>query len=98
MDDAVKIEGFRGGSIPLLVNTGTQTVPLEVGQYAVSSDVDIWIRVSNKTEIGNRAQDVTGADGYRIFAGNVETVYVDNGRRIGAIAASAGTMFYHRIG
>ena len=90
------IEGSR--ALTLAVSgTGNATNALPRGTYDVWCDVDCWLRVDDTgLSSPDRPQDVTTANGYKIFAGNVVPVEVADGRAIGAIAGAAGTLSYHK--
>ncbi len=90
------IEGSRAATLAVS-GTGATTGALPRGTYDVWCDVDVWIRVDDTT-LGSpdRPQDVTTANGYKIFAGNVIPVEVGDARAIGAIAGGAGTLSYHK--
>jgi hypothetical protein len=87
----INIEGSPSQSFAVS-NIGAQSVPLPLGVYDVRCDVDVFIKVDEV------ASDVTTMTGYKIFAGNVVPVNVADGRRIGAIAASAGTINFQKVG
>jgi hypothetical protein len=88
---AINIEGNPSQSFAVS-NIAAQSGPLQFGDYDVYSDVATFIKV------GTVADDVTTGNGYRIVAGNVITVHVPDGRRIGAIAVAGGTLSYQKIG
>lgn len=58
--------------------------------YDLLSDVDCYIKIAED------AGDVTTSSGYPLLAGNVVSFFVPAGYKIGAIAASAGTIKLHR--
>lgn len=97
--DAIQLKGKRRQTLPLPANSAQKTSHLENGPYDVYADVDVFVRVARPNRpAGERAEDVTTADGYRIFAGNVITLYIEAGDVIGVISAVAGNFEYHRIG
>jgi len=68
-------------------------VPTRVtgGIYDVVSDIDAFIAVAEDPS------GVTTTTGYPVYAGNVITLYVPTGYKIGAISSSAsGTLMIHR--
>lgn len=88
----------------VLSTTGAMSAPVEQGVYDIWSDVDCWIKVAdsldrstgNKAVTPNRAQDVTTATGYKLYANNVISVEIDENRQLGAVAGGAGNIFFHR--
>lgn len=58
--------------------------------YDLLSDVDCYIKIAEE------ASGVTIDNGYPLLAGNVVSVFVPSGYKIGAIAAGAGTLKIHR--
>lgn len=58
--------------------------------YDLLSDVDCYIKIAED------ASSVTTSNGYPILSGNVVSFFVPAGYKIGAIAASAGTIKLHR--
>lgn len=90
-ENAINIEGSPSGNFTVSA-AAAQSAPLPGGIYDVYCDVDVFIMVD---EIVNT---VTTATGYKIFAGNVVPVKVADGRCIGAVAASAGTIRFQKVG
>lgn len=70
-----------------------QSAVLPAGVYDVWCDVNCWVAVGPTASTG-----LTSDTGYVIFAGNVVSVDVRNGDKIGAIAGSAGTLRFHQVG
>ncbi len=98
MTDSILIEGRRALTTAIS-GTAVKTAPLPGGQYDVWSDVDCWIRVEDINQASpNRPEDVTTANGYKVFAGNVVPVTIADGRAFGIIAGGAGNFTYHQVG
>lgn len=92
MADVVYIEGYRNRQMTLVANTSQASGDLDEGDYDVWCDVDCFIKVSDD------GAAVTVTNGYKVFAGNVITVHVEETRQISVIAAAVGTFNYHRVG
>lgn len=60
------------------------------GVYDLLSDINCFIAVASDPS------GVTTGSGYPLLAGNVVSVFVPSGYKIGAIAAGAGTLKIHR--
>ncbi len=87
----VFIEGRSQRTVTLSV-AAAQTPVLSGGIYAVWSDVDTHIKVDEV------ADNVTIANGYLLRADETIFVAVESGRKIGGIAAGAGTLSIHQVG
>lgn len=61
------------------------------GIYDLLADVDCYIRVASDPS------GVTINNGYPLLAGNVVSVFVPSGYKIGVVAASAGTLKLMRV-
>jgi hypothetical protein len=72
--------------------TAAQTEPLLGGLY------DLWSTVDAHIKVGSVGSDVTSTNGYLLRAGvTLPALRISDDLRIGAIAASAGTLSYHKI-
>ncbi len=87
--EGLDIEGYAG--VQLVTSaSAAQTAVLNEGAY------DVWASQDTYIKIGPTANDVTTATGYLIRTNNTVPIVVRQGSRIGAIAAGAGTLTYHR--
>lgn len=85
---------LQGNSAAQLAVSGVaaQTGALGQGLY------DLWCdTVDLNVKVNTTANDVTLLTGYKIYTGNVVRVVVGDGDKIGAIAAAAGTLNYHKV-
>lgn len=89
--EAIKIEG-RAAKQLVTGAAAAATDPLELGIYHVWADVDTFIKIDDVD-----ADTVTVDTGYLVRADTTVAVYVPDATRIGAIAAGAGTLSYHRV-
>lgn len=104
MVDVVNIKGRQQAQIALTANTANKSLPLSAGKYDVWADADIYIRTAplrqgaTVTAAPARAEDVTIANGYQVYANNVVTIDVQEGDVLGAISASAATVRFMQTG
>ncbi len=90
-DDALDIEGFAAAQL-VTSSSAAQTAALAEGEYELWSSQDTYIKVAPT------ANDVTTTTGYLLRSNNTISVAIRAGSKIGAIAAGAGTLSYHRVG
>lgn len=91
MIDALRIQGFSKTTLAVSA-VAAQTAALERGLF------DVWVDADTHIKVGPVADDVTVATGYKLFAGNTITLVIGAGDKIGAIAAGATNLHYHRVG
>ena len=88
---AVILQG--NSAVTLAVSAAAaQTAALNQGVY------DVWCTVDAYVKVATIANDVTAANGYLIRVGYTVPLVVGDTDKIGAIAGSAGTLSYHRVG
>lgn len=94
-ENNVVLEGRSAASLSVSGTAASTTDPLPVGTYAVWATVDTKIRVSIDKDV---AEEVTTTNGFPITADNpVMPVRITRPAFLGAIAGSAGTLYYHQI-
>lgn len=90
--EVLDIKGFSATALSISA-VAAQTAALNKGVYEIWADVDCYIKVATT------ADDVTAADGYKLFAGNSVPILIGQGDKIGAITGGASSeLHYHRIG
>lgn len=93
-ENQVVLEG-RSASSLAISGTAASTPVLEPGVYAVWSTVDAKIKVDVFASV---AETVTIANGFPVTANTpVLPVRITRPAYLGAIAESAGTLYYHRV-
>lgn len=104
MVDVINIKGQAQQQIALAANTAGKSAPLPAGTYDVWAAADIYVRTAplrqGDTLVAspNRAEDVTIANGYQIYANNTVSITVQEGDILGAISASVTTVRLMRTG
>ena len=94
--DILDIAGFARETDLSISAVAAQTAALgatypQGGAYDILATTDCFIKVATT------ANDVTTTTGYPLLSGNVVTVFVPSGYKIGAItSAAAGTLYVHR--
>lgn len=78
---------------------GTLAVSASAAQTAVLPEgvYHVWCTVECFIKVGTTASDVTAANGYIVRLNETRAVTVRPTHRIGAIAAGAGTLSYHKV-
>lgn len=90
---AIQIEGRQQQSLAIGASAADSAELGSAGVYDVWSDVDCFIKVDSVA-----ADDVTDESGYLLRAGATLPLFIDAGRKIGAIAASgSGTLRFHKV-
>ena len=93
ISDCVDLEGNSQGQVALS-GTVAQSVALDGGHYDVwySGGADCYIGVSLDNS------NMTTSTGYLLMAGNMVTLRIGQGKKLGGITAgSTGNLCYHRI-
>lgn len=74
--------------------TASQTAAFaDGGLFDVWCDeADCWLAVG-----ANPSATVSTTLGYKLYKGNVVTIFVGGADKLGAVAASAGTLRYHKV-
>lgn len=87
----VDIEGNAQGQLSVS-GVAAQTATLALGMY------DLWSAAECYIKVDAVANDVTTSTGYILYPNNVVSVFVDEGRKIGAITAGeTGTLRYFKV-
>lgn len=71
--------------------SATQSGALPEGIYHITSTVDCYIKISTT------ANNVTTSTGYLLLAYNTVPFRVPDQNKVGVIAASAGTLYIHKV-
>ena len=90
MDGVIDIEGNACVNLSLSTSVA-QTAALPLGIYDVCSTVDAYLKVAFD------ASSVTTTNGYQLLAGNTVTLLIRAGRKLGAIAATSGSLKLHQV-
>lgn len=91
MIEALRLQGFSQTTLAVSA-VAAQTAALERGLF------DVWVDADTHIKVGPIADDVTTSTGYKVYAGNTITLAIGAGDKIGAIAAGATSLHYHRVG
>ena len=95
--DAVYLQGNSQVNFAIS-GVGAQSAALTVDSMSGGAQYVIWSDVTCYIKVGPTASNVTTATGYILFSGNLETIIVPTGSKIGAITSgAAGTLSYHRV-
>lgn len=88
--NCIDIDGASQQTLSV-TTVAAETLVLAEGVYDLWSTSDVYISV------GLTVNGVTVANGYKILAGNVVSVRIRTGRKIGAIAEAVATLSYHKV-
>lgn len=92
VSDTIHLEGNAQASVAL-TTSGAQSGVLTQGDYDVWASTDCYLKVDTT------ASNVTTATGYLLQAGNIVTLSVREGRKLGAVvSAGTSTLYYHKVG
>mgnify|MGYP007131755101 CR=1 FL=1 len=90
LQGAVSLEGRAQTQITISASA-TASVALNNGVY------DVWCSIDCYLKVGLVPNDVAVSTGYLLRAGNTVPLFVDQDRKIGAIASSTATLCFHQV-